>query len=72
MNGISEELTSDLHFNRMWNRMMGTLLDANGEIVEAPRNESERNLQDRAVADAAQELGLTKSELQAVLWVALS
>ena len=69
MNGISEELTSDLHFNRMWNRMMGTLLDANGEIVEAPRNPSERNLQDRAVADAAQELGLTKSELQAVLWV---
>ena len=70
MNGISEELTSDLHFNRMWNRMMGTLIDPKtGEIVEAPRNESERNLQDRAVGLASQELGLTKSELQAVLWV---
>jgi len=68
MNGNYDVLTADLHFSRMWNRMMGTVLDANGEIIQAP-TPAELKIQDEAVRFAADKLGLSVAELQAVSWV---
>ena len=68
MNGNYDVLTADLHFSRMWNRMMGTVLDANGEIIQAP-TPAELKIQDQAVRFAADKLGLSVAELQAVSWV---
>ena len=71
MEGLGESLTSDLWFNRTWNRYAGTMIDTvNGKetIVEVPRSESERRLQAEAVTQAANELGLTTAELQATMW----
>ena len=68
MNGNYDVLTADLHFSRMWNRMMGTVLDANGEIIQAP-TPAELKIQDEAVRFASDKLGLSVAELQAVSWV---
>ena len=71
MEGLGESLTSDLWFNRTWNRYAGTMIDTvSGKetIVEVPRSESERRLQNEAVNQAATELGLTTAELQATMW----
>ena len=71
MEGLGESLTSDLWFNRTWNRYAGTMIDTvNGKetVVEVPRSESERRLQAEAVNQAATELGLTTAELQATMW----
>ena len=71
MEGLGESLTSDLWFNRTWNRYAGTMIDTvSGKetIVEVPRSESERRLQAEAVTQAATELGLTTAELQATMW----
>ena len=68
MNGIYDVLTVDLHFSRMWNRMMGTVFDKNGEIIQAP-TDAEYDIQEQAVRFAANKLGLSVAELQAVSWV---
>ena len=71
MEGLGESLTSDLWFNRTWNRYAGTMIDTvsgKENIVEVPRSESERRLQNEAVTEAATELGLTTAELQATMW----
>jgi len=71
MEGLGESLTSDLWFNRTWNRYAGTMIDTvsgRETIVEVPRSESERRLQTEAVTQAATELGLTTAELQATMW----
>ena len=71
MEGLGESLTSDLWFNRTWNRYAGTMIDTvsgRETIVEVPRSESERRLQAEAVTQAANELGLTTAELQATMW----
>jgi hypothetical protein len=80
LHGRSTELTMDLWFSRTWNRWMGTMFQKNkdGQIVigddgrpvaqEAPRNNRERRLMQQAVSRVSERLGLTASELQAVLW----
>jgi hypothetical protein len=68
LNGISQEMTKDLWFSRSWNRVMGTVFDEKGKIVEAPRNDAERDRMDKFILAAADRLGLTPSEFQAVWW----
>lgn len=61
-------ITKDLWFSRTWNRLMGTLLDQKGDIVDAPRGPQERHLMDRFVDEASRRLDVSPSEFQAVLW----
>lgn len=68
LNGISQEMTKDLWFSRSWNRVMGTVFDDKGGIVEAPRNDTERDRMDSFILAAADRVGLTPSEFQAVWW----
>ena len=68
LNGISQEMTKDLWFSRSWNRLMGTAFDDKGNIVEAPRNDTERERMDAFILAAAERVGLTPSEFQAVWW----
>jgi hypothetical protein len=82
LNGIHTELTADKWWNRSWNRWMGTLMDTdaagnvrfddegNPLLQDAPRNEGERNLMREAATKVAGDLGLSVSELQAILWYA--
>ena len=69
--GVGETLTADLWFNRTWNRYMGTMISTVkgvDVIQEVPRSEAERGIMTSAVAEAANELGLTVAELQATMW----
>jgi hypothetical protein len=65
--GIKDEVTMDMWFSRSWNRIMGTLIE-NGEIVEAPRNDAERETMIGVVDQLSKALGLTHEEVQAVWW----
>lgn len=65
--GIQEKVTKDLWFSRTWNRWMGTMLE-NGEVVDAPRNDAERETMDKAVGILANKLGMEPMDVQATLW----
>lgn len=65
--GIQEKITKDMWFSRTWNRWMGTMMEG-GEIVDAPRNDAEREVMDKAVNVLAGKLKMDPSEVQAVLW----
>lgn len=70
LHGIESAFTADMWVSRTWNRWMGTIQWNNaGEIIsDTPRSETERALMRQSFEEAAQELNLTTSQLQAVLW----
>lgn len=74
LNGINDELTADTWFARSWNRWMGTGIDENGDVVETPADNHEREVMHKALSEMSrlfQErhgLELSVADLQAVLW----
>lgn len=71
LHGKREGLTADMWFSRTWNRWMGTMFEKTPqgrEIVDAPRNEAERNLMRGAVDKLSKQFGLETADTQAVLW----
>lgn len=67
MNGVSDQLTMDTWATRTWNRWMGTLIDDNGQVREAPK-ESQRKLATMAFQQLAKEFGLSTMDAQAAMW----
>jgi hypothetical protein len=66
--GIHDEVTVDVWMTRWWNRVIGTPLDKNGELLDAPRNDKEGDLIRRTVADLAQQQNMAPDAMQAVIW----
>ena len=61
--------TADMWVNRTWNRWMGTQeVQPDGELKDAPRNDTERQLMKQSFKETGDKLGLSTSALQAVLW----
>jgi GNAT superfamily N-acetyltransferase len=69
LHGQEAAFTHDQWVNRSWNRWMGTAdIDKEGKLVDQPRNTKERKIVKQTFEEAAKELGMTTSSLQAVLW----
>lgn len=68
LQGIPESITMDLWWSRTWNRYMGTMIDADGNVQETPRNDKERSVMRKSVATLSKITGLEPHELQAALW----
>jgi hypothetical protein len=74
LHGIESAFTADMWVSRTWNRWMGTTevgpdREGNLEIkTNAPRNETERGLMKKSFSETANDLNLSTSSLQAVLW----
>jgi hypothetical protein len=84
LNRRQEHLTKDLWWSRSWNRVLGNMVEyvrrtkegkksvrggtVSAEVQDAPRNNQERQLMDRAAEAAARSLGLEVNEYQAVQW----
>jgi hypothetical protein len=68
IHGIQDKITKDMWFSRTWNRWMGTMFNANGEMQDAPRNDAEREVMDKAVVELGKRMNMDPSEVQAVLW----
>lgn len=68
MNGITDVMTMDKWAARTWNRWMGTLINEDGSVQEAPRNDAERRLAQSAFKELADEYGLTIPQTQALMW----
>ncbi len=67
LHGRREGLTADMWFSRTWNRWMGTMFNKEG-LVDAPRNEAERNVMRASMDKLAKEFDLDVADAQAVLW----
>ncbi len=75
--GNLNEYTADMWEARGWNRAQGNMFKENGELIGAPRNESERaemreatnRLRDELNLGRAAENKLTTAETQALHWV---
>lgn len=70
LHGLEAAFTADVWVSRTWNRWMGTTEFApDGELLsDSPRNETERRLMKQSFSEAAQKMGLTTSQFQAILW----
>ncbi|HEX8797852.1 MAG TPA: hypothetical protein VF772_04525 [Terriglobales bacterium] len=70
LHGMEAAFTADRWVSRTWNRWMGTIQwSKEGKMLtDAPRGPTERSLMKQAFSEAAEALGLTTSQLQAVLW----
>jgi hypothetical protein len=71
LHGMETAFTADMWVSRTWNRWMGSIETdpATGEITsDAPRNGQERALMKQSFSEVADNLKLTTSSLQAVLW----
>lgn len=69
LHGQEAAFTHDQWVNRSWNRWMGTAeLDKEGKLVDQPRNTKERQIVKQSFEEAAKEMNMSPSSLQAVLW----
>jgi hypothetical protein len=69
LHGREAAFTADMWVNRTWNRWMGTQeVQPDGELRDAPRNDTERQLMKQSFKETGDKLGLSTSALQAVLW----
>lgn len=71
MNNNHKWVTADMWVMRTYGRLMGSLFDKDGSIIEAPntaKNEIERGALQHSFEKVSEALGLNPAELQAVLW----
>lgn len=71
LHGMEAAFTADRWVSRTWNRWMGTIEwdnETGKMLTDAPRGPKERALMKQSFAEAAEYLGLSTSQLQAVLW----
>ena len=68
LHGTPEALTIDLWMSRLWNIIMGDILNAKGKLMDSPRTPRER----RAIMDSLNELAkhynATPAEVQSLAW----
>lgn len=74
LHGREAEFTADMWVSRTWNRWMGTMefgKNPEGDMEirsDSPRNQTERGLMKQSFEEAAQRLGKSTSQLQAIMW----
>lgn len=67
LNGMDTAVTVDKWMTRTFNRYFGTIMNAKGEMHEAP-TDVERPYIKKLVEDVAKENGYSPSQVQSVLW----
>ena len=66
LNGI-HDVTVDKWMTRTFNRYFGTMVDANGEIIDAP-TEPQRRAVKQLVNEVAEDAGIKPYQVQSLLW----